>query len=385
MRRLLVLVSVLVCVDTMLYAALTPLLPHFANELGLSKGQAGVLVAAYAAGALVGGLPGGLATVKLGAQRAVLVGLALMALASIGFAFANEFWTLFGARFLQGLGSGFTWAGAMSWLLAATPRDRRGEYLGTAMGAAVFGALFGPVLGAAAAILGRPAVFVALSGLSVVLGAWALRLDDAPAEEPSLPAMWAALRNRTFLEGLGFMTLPALLFGILALLGPLHLSAATWGAASIGAVWLVSAAFETAESPLVGRLVDRRGNLYPVRISLVASAVASTLLAFAGRPLVYVPLLLLASLAYGMLFTPAFTLLADGAEAVGLAQGMAFGLMNAAWATGALLGPAAAGAIADATGDAIPFLIAAALCAGAFVLVRPGATRETAAVRAAKL
>ena len=59
MRRLLLLVSVLVCVDTMLYAALTPLLPHFADEFGLSKARAGVLVAAYAAGALVGGLPGG--------------------------------------------------------------------------------------------------------------------------------------------------------------------------------------------------------------------------------------------------------------------------------------------------------------------------------------
>jgi len=385
MRRLLVLVSVLVCVDTMLYAALTPLLPHFADELGLSKGQAGVLVAAYAAGALVGGLPGGFATVKLGAQRAVLVGLTLMALASIGFAFANEFWSLFGARFLQGLGSGFTWAGAMSWLLAATPRARRGEYIGTAMGAAVFGALFGPVIGAAAALAGRAVIFVALSGLSVVLGAWALRIEDAPAEEPSLPAMWAALRNRTFLEGIGFMALPALLFGIIALLGPLHLADATWGATAIGAVWLVNAALETAVSPVVGRLVDRRGNLYPVRISLVAGTIASLLLAFGGRPLVYVPLVVLASIAYGMLFTPAFTLLADGAEAVGLAQGMAFGLMNAAWATGALLGPAAAGVIADATGDAIPFLIAAVLCAGAFVLVRPRPTRETAAVRAAKL
>ena len=385
MRRLLVLVSVLVCVDTMLYAALTPLLPHFTHELGLSKGQAGVLVAAYAAGALVGGLPGGFATVKLGAQRAVLVGLTLMALSSIGFAFANEFWTLFGARFLQGMGSGFTWAGAMSWLLAATPRDRRGEYIGTAMGAAVFGALFGPVIGAAAAIVGRAVIFVALSGLSVVLGAWALRIHDAPAEEPSLPAMWAALRNRTFLEGIGFMALPALLFGIIALLGPLHLADATWGAAAIGAVWLVNAALETAVSPIVGRLVDRRGNLYPVRISLVAGTVVSLLLAFGGRPLVYVPLVVLASIAYGMLFTPAFTLLADGAEAVGLAQGMAFGLMNAAWATGALVGPAVAGVIADATGDAIPFLIAAVLCAGAFVVVRPRAARETAQVRAAKL
>jgi MFS family permease len=385
MRRLLLLVSVLVCVDTMLFAALTPLLPHFAHEFGLSKAQAGVLVAAYAAGALVGGIPGGWATVKIGSRRAVLVGLVLMALASIGFAFADSFWSLFAARFLQGLGSGFTWAGAMSWLLAAAPRDRRGEMMGTAMGAAVFGALFGPVLGALAAIAGRDVVFVALSGLSVILGAWALRIDDAPAEEPSWPALGAALRNRTFLAGLGFMTLPALLFGIVSVLGPLHLSAAGWGAAAIGGVWLVNAAFEAVQAPFVGRLVDRRGNYFPVRISLVAGTVVSLLLAVGSRPAVYVPLLLLASLSYAMLFTPAFTLLADGAEAVGLAQGMAFGMMNAAWATGALLGPAAGGAIADTTGDSVPFLIAAVLCAGSFVLVRPRSARRSTAVRPAKL
>ena len=45
MRRLLLLVCALVAVDTMLYAALTPLLPHFAHSLHLSKAGAGVLVA----------------------------------------------------------------------------------------------------------------------------------------------------------------------------------------------------------------------------------------------------------------------------------------------------------------------------------------------------
>jgi len=151
MRRLLLLVSALVAVDTMLFAALTPLLPHFAESLHLSKTGAGVLVASYAAGALVGGLPGGAAAARLGSRRAVLVGLTLMGLASLGFAFAHGFWALAGARFLQGCGSAFTWAGAFAWLLAATPRDRRGEMIGTAMGAAVFGALFGPAVGAAAA------------------------------------------------------------------------------------------------------------------------------------------------------------------------------------------------------------------------------------------
>src|ERR1700751_3637417 len=158
MRRLLLLVCALVWGDTMLYAALTPLLPHFTHALHLSKAGAGLLVGAYAAGALVGGLPGGAAAARLGARRAVLIGLTLMGLSSLGFAFAHGYWPLMAARFLQGCGSGFTLAGAFAWLLAATPRERRGEVIGTALGAAVFGALFGPVVGAAAAVVGRASI-----------------------------------------------------------------------------------------------------------------------------------------------------------------------------------------------------------------------------------
>lgn len=364
----------------MLYAALTPLLPHFAHEFGLSKGQAGVLVAAYAAGALVGGIPGGVAAARLGPRRSVLVGLTLMGLAGLGFAFAGGFWSLAGARFVQGCGSAFTWAGAFAWLLAVAPRERRGELLGSAMGAAIFGALFGPVIGAAAALLGRAPVFATLAGLAVVLAAWALRIEPAPAQRASASALGRALRNGRFRSGLVLMALPALLFGSLSVLGPLRLSAAGWGAAAIGGVWLVGAALEAAEAPLVGRLSDRRGRLLPVRISLAAGALASLGLAAGPRPLAYVPLIVLASMSYSVLFTPAFALLADGAERVGLAQGMAFGLMNAAWATGAVLGPAAGGVIATATGDTLPFLLSAGLCAATLAAARPRPDR--AAVRA---
>jgi len=134
MRRLQILVSVLVLVDTMLYAALVPLLPHFASELHLSKAGAGTLVAAYAAGALLGGLPGGRAAARLGPRRAVLIGLTLMGLSSIGFAFADTFGTLVIARAIQGAGSAFTWAGAFSWLISSAPRAQRGEMIGRTMG-----------------------------------------------------------------------------------------------------------------------------------------------------------------------------------------------------------------------------------------------------------
>ena len=57
---------------------------------------------------------------------------------------------------------------------------------------------------------------------------------------------------------------------------------------------------------------------------------------------------------------------------------MAFGFMNAAWAVGAVAGPAAGGAIASATGDWIPFVLAAALCAAALAARR--SDHERAAV-----
>jgi MFS family permease len=380
MRRLLLLVCALVAVDTMLYAALTPLLPRITEHLHLSKAGAGVLVAAYAAGALVGGLPGGWATARIGARRAVLIGLALMGLSSVAFAFVNGFWPLAAARFVQGCGSGFTWAGALAWLLASAPRERRGEFIGTALGAAVFGALFGPVIGAGAALLGRGVVFTAVGASAVLLGVWTLRIESVPPppEQPSWTAVSRALRNSAFVGGLLLMALPSLLWGVLSTLAPLQLSDFGWGAAAIGAVWLVGAAFETALSPLTGRMIDRRGVLVPVQLALLISVAVSVGLAATPRPLLYVPLLIVASGAYGVLFTPAFALIAEGAERSELPQGMAFGVMNAAWASGALIGPAVGGAVAAATGDVVPYLVSALLCAAALAGVRHARHRTTA-------
>jgi MFS family permease len=365
MRRLRLLVSIIVLVDTMLYAALTPLLPHFTDELGLSKTAAGVLVAAYAGGALIGGVPGGLAAVRFGPRRAVVAGLLLMSASSVVFAFADSFSALLVTRLIQGGGSALTWAGAFAWLVAATPRERRGEYLGAALGAAVFGALFGPVIGAAAAIIGRAPAFIAVAVLGALLIVWALEVDTVPGERATLRSLVRGFANSRLLAGMTLMSLPALLFGVLSVLGPLHLDAVGWGAAAIGAVWLVGAAFEAVQAPLVGRLSDRRGRLLPTRVGFLGGTLFSLALAWAHRPLVYVPLIVVASLAYGMLFAPGLVLIADGADDAGMPQGLAFGVMNAAWAIGAVVGPAAGGALGEAAGDRLPFVLSATICASA--------------------
>src|SRR6185436_3091071 len=90
MRRLVAFVCLVVFVDTSFYAAVTPLLPALSDEYGLSKTAAGILAAAYPAGTLLGALPGGWMASRVGVRPTVLVGLGMMVVASVVFAFASS-------------------------------------------------------------------------------------------------------------------------------------------------------------------------------------------------------------------------------------------------------------------------------------------------------
>src|SRR5918996_1946818 len=196
-RRLLLLGAV-VFVDTMFFAALTPLLPEFAERLDLSKGEAGALAAAYAFGALAGGIPGGISAARLGVKPTVLLGLGGMAVTTVTFGFADAYWLLVTARLLQGWSSAFSWTASLSWLVAAAPRNRRGELIGAAMGSAIFGALFGPVLGAVAVQTSRALAFSSVALLAGILAVAAWRTPAfAPGVPQPLRVLLRALRDGT--------------------------------------------------------------------------------------------------------------------------------------------------------------------------------------------
>src|SRR5688572_6406832 len=153
----------------MFYAAIVPLLPELSDRFGLSKTGAGVLAAAYAAGTLLGALPGGWLAARAGVRTTVLLGLGLLVAASVAFAAADSVTVLVVARFAQGVGGAASWAGALGWLIEVAPRERRGELIGTGLAAAVAGSLFGPVLGGAAEAISHETVFGAVGVLGLAL------------------------------------------------------------------------------------------------------------------------------------------------------------------------------------------------------------------------
>jgi MFS family permease len=382
-RRLLVLVGAIVLVDTMFFAALTPLLRHYVDELDLGKAGAGVLQAMYPAGALVAGIPGGIAAARLGVKPTVLIGLSLLAVTTAAFGFADSVWTLDLARFVQGVSSAFSWTGALSWLVAAAPPGRRGQLIGSAFGAAIAGALFGPVLGAIASFTGTAAAFSTVAGLALVLAAAAWRMPAAtPAEPQPVRMLFRALTVRRIQIPVWLCLVPALLFGNLSVLAPLRLSHLGWGAAAIGATYLIMAGIEAGWAPILGRAADHFGRLPPLRAALIASAIATLLLPWPGNPWLLAAVVVCSGFAFGSFWTPAMSMVTDEAEEFGLDYGYAFALVNVAWAPGQAGGSAIGGALAAATTDAVPYLALTAICLLTFVAVTPRfAGRRSAAAR----
>ena len=379
MRRFVLLISFVVLMDTALYSALTPLLPHYADRFGLSRSGAGLLLACYGVGVLAAALPSGVLASRLGPKNAVLGGLVLVAGASVAFAFADDPWTLGATRVVQGIGSSATWAGGLTWLVAVTPAERRGRTMGTAIGAAVFGALVGPLLGAIADFAGSRATFTAFAGIVVVALVLAAREPGVPAQPQRLRDAWPAFRDRRLLVGLWVTLLPALLFGAYSLGVSFRLHDAGWRTSAIAAVFLGAAGLETVMNPLLGRVVDRHGQLPPIRIAALLSVGFALALAWTTAPAALVPLALVAALAFGAFYAPGMAIISTSAERAGLAQGLAWGVMNGAWAAGNVVGPAAAGAISQTVSDAAPWIVVAGLSAATLVGLRLRAARDAVA------
>jgi MFS family permease len=350
------------------------------SELGLSKTQAGVLSASYAAGTLAFSLPAGLLAARIGPRRTVIGGLLLLGCSSVAFGFAQEYVLLDVARFVQGASGALIWSGALTWLVTTAPPERRGAVIGTALGTAVGGALLGPAVGAFAAEVGTEVVFSGVLVVAIVLAALAAGLPEAePPQRQPLREIAEIIFSRPIFIGTAFVAVPSVMFGAVEVLAPLQIADLGGGHALIAAGFIAGAALEALLAPLAGRYSDRVGRRTPFTIGLSICSVAMIAVAVGSTMGLVMAGLMLTSLGGGICFTPALTMLSEIAESSSLHQGFAAGLSNMAWALGQVIGGLAGGALAEVAGNATPALAIAALLlctvAYAFHALAPPAIR----------
>ena len=385
MRRAFWLASAVIFLDEAVFIAILPLLPEYAERFGLSAAEVGLMVAAYPLLMLVSSLPGGLMTDRFGARPLLVGGTALLVVATLGFAYAQNGWQLASARALQGLASGATSIAGMALVTARAGSNRRATAIGAAVALQGLSVLAGPAIGGfAAPLLGIETAFLIPAAFGVVVIACILLpgwLEPAPAARaiPVRASIAEALRSPAVRGAVALILAVGFVGGVVQTLVPLRLDRDGYSTSDLGWLFLSAALLSLVATPLAGRLADRTGvsRVSTAWLLAVGTLVVALVPASGTWPTVAVLLLLLPLFRVGGAL--GYALGAEhGALGAGLAAG--FGLVLTGWSLGAVAGPPIAGAVSDSVGDAAAFGIAAAV---ALLLAIPvaGSRRDQAGER----
>jgi MFS family permease len=357
--------------EAALYSAITPLLAHYAQTVHISRVQAGILSGTYALGLIPGSLLAGWLSRRIGVRSVTIAGIAAFAVLTAAFGASHDLAALDLTRGGQGLAAGCMWGGALTWLVDASPRERLGEYLGTAFGISILGTLIGPLIGVVAVAVGTGRAYGVAALALIPLIAVLLRAS-APTRFDGPPVGAAAIvRDPQIRLGIWLVLLAAGALGTIGALLPLRLHAAGISPEGVGGIFALAALLAAALSRTTGRLLDRRGALPMSRLGLALASPVLIALAF-GLDGIGLAVVTVAGVGLALtgIVVPASRLLVGAAQEAGLAPAISASMILFSLALGEGLASPAGAALATAVGYAGPFLVLGGLTALTLLLER---------------
>jgi MFS family permease len=367
---------------------ITPALPLYAREFGVTYAGAGMLVSAFAAGRLAFDYVGGELADRVSPRFLTTIGALVTAVSAFLCARAASYAELVVYRVIEGIGSAFYVITIMAIFARTVDAGRMGKSMGFYQSMILLGVSFGPSIGGVVAQLwGLRAPFYAMSLFGVAVGVVTWNRVDREVratreEHRPRPPIAVVARHVTSLAFLYVFVLTFFVFAVRAgmrtNLIPLF-GAERGGLAesAIGFILSVSAFANFVVLWHAGELIDRRGRQWVALPTLAATGVLCAV--FAWSP-AFVPLLLAAAAlgaALGYLAPAPAAMVADLTPREML--GAVIGVYRMAGDLGLLVGPVALGFFATRYGFEAAFFIAAA---GSFATLAIGlAVPETLARR----
>ncbi|MCU1568531.1 MAG: transporter [Pseudarthrobacter sp.] len=340
------------------FGLVAPVLPQFATTFGVGNTEASVIVAIFAFMRLVFAPAGGSLIGKLGERPVYVAGLLIVAGSTAACAFAQDYWQLLLFRGLGGAGSVMFTVASMALVIRLAPAASRGRVSGAYASAFLVGNVCGPIVGGLLAGFGLRIPFLAYAAALVVAALVVQtqlshqRRGSAEAQQRA-PEMnfgqamatgaYRAALTSSFANGWGT-------FGVRMATVPL-LAAAVFGAGpeAAGLALAVFAAGNAAALTFSGRLADSMGRRPLMIAGLLVAGAATAAIGFADQLAWFLAASAVAGVGSG-LFGPAQQ--AAVADVIGNERsgGKVLAVYQMVSDVGAIVGPIAAGLLADRLG-----------------------------------
>ncbi|GAA2881159.1 hypothetical protein GCM10010472_44040 [Pseudonocardia halophobica] len=369
--RLVVSIAGLVTATQLVWSILTPVLPAFAQELGIDPVGLGLLVGGFGLGRIVANIPAGYAGTRVNRLHLLVGGATGVVVLSSMTGLATSFGGVLALRILTGAAAGVAMTSGQTLVADSVRSESLTRAMATMQGLQLTGAAVGPAIGGVtASLLGLRAPFVVAGAACAVFVLWIVlsprlrrRLVDAGAVAPSEPATAAAPPRRT-----GGLVAACLVgfsaffcrFGVQQALLPL-VALQTVGL-SVGVLGLVFFGIAVANVLClltVGRLTDRLGHQRTIVGSSLGAAVVIALFVLPVGPPAFVGLCLLFGVATGVGGPIPAAYLARITQDV--RRGPAIGLYRTCGDLGGVLGPLMVGVVGSLWGLPGAALVSAAV------------------------
>jgi MFS family permease len=328
---------------------------------------------------------------RFGRRPAILFGLVCSGVAFLVFALTNNLWVLLLSRLFQGAGAG-TIGVVQAYVSDTVEPGQRAKALGWFTAATSAGVMLGPVVGSLASQLGPHApgfIAAALALANVSAAYWLLpepeksssvtkrrHLRHAIADvfrHPLTPA-----HRMIWIYAAGMMAFMAM-NGVLALFLQRRFGVTT---KTIGYFYFyVGGIGLLMRGGILGRLVDRLGDVRVLRLGALSIALGQALVPFARNLPVLVPLMALMPIGTAMLFPATTAQVSRHAPAGHVGEFM--GLQQALGGVSRVLGPVWAGFVFQHLGPSWPFWFAAALMTAVGALAWGAGAAESPATASA--
>ncbi|MCJ7626107.1 MAG: MFS transporter [Anaerolineaceae bacterium] len=352
------------------FGVIMPILPYYAENLGASATELGLLSATYATLQFFFAPVWGRVSDKVGRKPILLLGLFGFSVSFVIFGLSTRLWMLFAARAVSGIISAATLPTVMAYIADSTDEKERAGGMSTLGAAMGLGMIFGPVIGG---FLGEynpstPFFFSA----AVALGVAVFGLIFLP-ETLSEEARQAAMQSRKAGGGIAgiFIALrgPLAYLMLLALLVSFGMSqmestAALFyerkfgaGEAEMGIIFMVMGVVSAgSQGVFVGRVINRWGEQRAIMAGLLGTA-----LSFLIFPLIFsvtsaIGVIIIMGVVTSFL-RPALNSLISKRTNFS-EQGMILGVVNSYFSLGRMFGPVTGGLIFDYLGLDWPYLVA---------------------------
>lgn len=355
------------------FGVMIPVLPLFAASFGVTNFLIGLVVSAFAGMRLAMSPFCRRISDRIGHRRTIGIGMWIVGVSSALCGFAGSYAELLLWRAVGGLGSAMFTISATALLLASVGPELRGRASGLYQGGFLLGGMTGPAIGGLLAGLSLSAPFFFYSATLVVSGTIAFtQLHDPPgmaeaAASTPTRALPEVLRDTRFQAacllsfGTGWQS-----FGVRSALVPILIVTALnqppfW----TGLAFAIAAVAQTLALQPAGRLTDTLGRRPVMVVSGLLAAGSTLATPFAPNLTVLIVLLCVYGVASAGLGTGPTAALGDATKDAGSQPVAIFSMVGD---VGAIVGPLAAGLLADALGMGAAFASGAAiLLAGALL------------------